>query len=81
MFEGLELEKVGLFLAIWNTCNTANLYSLFPFGNLVSIWYFFPFWYIVSRKIWQPWKGDGSRVARFFLVVTPKIEKYVCIPN
>jgi hypothetical protein len=27
-----------------------------PFGNIVVIWYrYFPaFWYIVSRKIWQP---------------------------
>jgi hypothetical protein len=22
---------------------------------LVSIWYVFPAWYVVGRKIWQPW--------------------------
>jgi hypothetical protein len=33
----------------------AILNVLRPFGNLVAIWYLFPpFWYIVSRKIWQP---------------------------
>jgi hypothetical protein len=26
-------------------------------GNLVI---FFPFWYFVPRKIWQPWKGEGQ---------------------
>jgi hypothetical protein len=49
------MENVGIcyghlehFTAIW--------YILWPFGNVVVIWlYFFPFWYIVSRKIWQPW--------------------------
>jgi hypothetical protein len=20
-------------------------------------WYFFPFWYVEPRKIWQPWSG------------------------
>jgi hypothetical protein len=30
-------------------------YILWPFGNVVVIWYIFPhFWYIASRKIWQP---------------------------
>jgi hypothetical protein len=42
------MEKVGIFLAIWQT--------LRPFGNFVAIWYIFhPF--IVSRKSWQPWFG------------------------
>jgi hypothetical protein len=37
------------FMVIWNI--------LWPFGNVVVIGYtYFPsFWYIVSRKIWQPW--------------------------
>jgi hypothetical protein len=34
---------------------TAIWYTLRPFGPSVVIWYIFPpFWYIVSRKIWQP---------------------------
>jgi hypothetical protein len=34
---------------------TAIWHILWPFGNLVVIWHIFPsFWYIVSRKIWQP---------------------------
>jgi hypothetical protein len=40
------------FLAIWNT--------LWPFG-IFYIWcfleHFFPFWYVVQRKIWQPCSG------------------------
>jgi hypothetical protein len=35
---------------------TVIRYILWPLGNLAAIWYIFPpFWYIVSRKIWQPW--------------------------
>jgi hypothetical protein len=34
--------------------------------NFVAIWYIFPFWYVVRRKIWQPWSllrsaGDSRR--------------------
>jgi hypothetical protein len=37
----------GIFTAVWS--------SLWPFGNVVIIYvYFFPVWYIVSTKIWQP---------------------------
>jgi hypothetical protein len=40
---------------------TAFWYILWSFGNLGVIWYMFPlFWYIVSRKIWQPWWGTVS---------------------
>jgi hypothetical protein len=36
---------------------TAIWYILWPFGNVVLIWYVFLRFgtYIVSRKIWQPW--------------------------
>jgi hypothetical protein len=49
IFEGLGMEKVGIFsgrlkyiMAIW--C------ILWLLGNVC----FQPFWYIMSRKIWQP---------------------------
>jgi hypothetical protein len=49
------MEDVGIFMAI--------RYILQPNGkandNLVQfvvIWYIFPrFWYVVPRRIWQPW--------------------------
>jgi hypothetical protein len=52
--EGIGMDKVGIFYghleytsAIW--------YILWPFGNFVNfVAKFPPFWYIVSRKIWQP---------------------------
>jgi hypothetical protein len=38
----------------------------------VFIWYilwlfgiFFPFWYVVPRKIWQPWYEEGASSATF----------------
>jgi hypothetical protein len=48
------MENVGIiyghleyFTAIW--------YILWLFGNVVAIWvYFSPFWYIMSRQLWQP---------------------------
>jgi hypothetical protein len=57
--------NLGKFLGPWNR-NVC--YSLWPFGiyygslvHIIVIWkinsnlvYFPPFWYLVSRKIWQP---------------------------
>jgi hypothetical protein len=53
----------------WGPWNEICWYILWPFGILhdhlvyvMAIWYtlhsfgiFFPFWFIVPRKIWQPW--------------------------
>jgi hypothetical protein len=53
--EGRGMEKVGIFYCYFEYI-TAIWYMLWPFGNLATIWYIFrPFWYIVSRKCWQPW--------------------------
>jgi hypothetical protein len=45
---GIFLGHLVYSLAIW--------YISWPFGGLVAIWYtyFPPFWYLVSRIIWQP---------------------------
>jgi hypothetical protein len=29
---------------------------MFIFEYFKAIWYIFPFWYVVPRKIWQPWQ-------------------------
>jgi hypothetical protein len=50
---GLRMENVGIFCANLEYI-AAIWYILWSFGNFVAILYFFPFWYIVSRKIWQP---------------------------
>jgi hypothetical protein len=35
---------------------TAIGYILYPFGiYCCHLVYFLPFWYIVPRKVWQPW--------------------------
>jgi hypothetical protein len=39
------------------------MYLLWVFGNLVAIWYILYIWYIVSRKIWQPWSAREWEVA------------------
>jgi hypothetical protein len=53
--EGLAMEDGGIFYghlvyinAILTTLGSICIY----YGYLV---YFYPFWYFVPRKIWQPW--------------------------
>jgi hypothetical protein len=60
MFIWSILRPFGIFVAIWSSCG--HLVYLWPFGILVAIWYilrlfdiFFPIWFVVPRKIWQPW--------------------------
>jgi hypothetical protein len=48
------MENVGIFYGSLGYTTTI-LYIFWPFGILRVIWYILtPFWYIVSRKIWQP---------------------------
>jgi hypothetical protein len=46
------MKKVGM--AIWNILRPL-VYILWPFGNLVTIWYIFPRSGVINKKIWQPW--------------------------
>jgi hypothetical protein len=49
------MENAGIFYGHLEHL-TVILYILWPFGNVVVIWYIFPrFWKVASRKIWQPW--------------------------
>jgi hypothetical protein len=53
-WEGLRMENVCIhILCPFKIC----ICILWSFGNFVVIWYVnvSPFWYFVSRKIWQPW--------------------------
>jgi hypothetical protein len=60
--EVLELEKIGIFFGHLENI-TSLCYILWQIGNFESIWYIFPpFWYIVSRKIWQPWTLHHCRL-------------------
>jgi hypothetical protein len=38
----LECKSLVYSWAVWNTYIIAILYKLWPFGNLVAIWYSFP---------------------------------------
>jgi hypothetical protein len=49
ILEGLGIEKVGTFYGRLEYI-TAIWYISWQFGII------FPFWYVVQRKIWQPWK-------------------------
>jgi hypothetical protein len=51
---GLGVENVGKFCGHLEYI-TAIWYILWPFGNVVLIWYIFPVLVFVSRQIWQPW--------------------------
>jgi hypothetical protein len=54
-FGGSLVRDVGIFYVhlVYFTaiCHTLWTFDIFP-GYLE---YFFPFWYVVARKIWQPW--------------------------
>jgi hypothetical protein len=50
------MENAGIFYPPLEYI-TAVWYILWSFGTFVVIWYnFSPLWYIVSRKIWQPFE-------------------------
>jgi hypothetical protein len=54
-----EWKMLVYSLFICNMYFTVIWYNLWPFGNVMVHWYIFsPFWYIVSRKIWQHWSSD-----------------------
>jgi hypothetical protein len=64
-WKDLEWKKFVYYMAVWNMLRPI-WYSLQPFGNLIGIWlYFLPFWYNVSRKVWQPWSPFQSERVRF----------------
>jgi ABC-type spermidine/putrescine transport system permease subunit II len=55
--EGLAIENLGIFYGLL-VYFTAIGNILWPFGIFCGhLVYFFPFWYFVPRKIWQPWLG------------------------
>jgi hypothetical protein len=54
ILEGLEMEDIGIFYEHLGHF-TFFCYILLTFGIVCGNWeYFFPFWYFVPRKIWQP---------------------------
>jgi hypothetical protein len=56
---GIFYGHLEYFTVIW--------YILWTFGNVVVIWYIFPsFWYIVSRKIWQPSRPIDEKPSKTF---------------
>jgi hypothetical protein len=60
-------------MAIWNILRPSGTFYG-HFGNSVVIWYIFsPFWYIVSRKIWQPRK-DGRSLKTAKIPLGGKVE-------
>jgi hypothetical protein len=43
-------------MAIWSVLLPFHIHILWPFGIFSGHFgIFFPFWYVVPRKIWQPW--------------------------
>jgi hypothetical protein len=48
------MEDVGIFYGRLVYFTSIWIPILWPFGILYLI-HCFPFWYVVPRKIWQPW--------------------------
>jgi hypothetical protein len=54
IMEGLAMEDVDIFY-VHLVYFTVILYVLWPYGIFSGYFaHFFPFWYVVERKIWQP---------------------------
>jgi hypothetical protein len=96
----LSKPKIPIWVNLGGPLNAKCVYILWPFGifyrNLgyfMTIWYilcsfgkFFRFWYIVSRKIWQPWFQKLSLSFFHFLgiwlpVILKKVSMYVSHKN
>jgi hypothetical protein len=49
------MDDVGIFYRHW-VAFTVFCYIFWTFGIVRgNLAYFFPFWFFVRRKIWQPW--------------------------
>jgi hypothetical protein len=53
-------------MVIWNILRPFSICILWPFGYLVVIWYIFPVFDIVTRKIWQPCLSLLGRWFKYF---------------
>jgi hypothetical protein len=58
---------LAYFTSIW--------YIFWPFGI------FFPFWYVVPRKIWQPWCDAAARKPRFIFSQTILLSQLLVGPS
>jgi hypothetical protein len=69
--------KIVIWINFGGPCNGRCYYILLVYGLLIhfmTIWYvlwqigvFSPCWYIVPRKIWQPWFFRENKFCRFVL--------------
>jgi hypothetical protein len=75
--EGLPDRMLQTKIPIWvyfgGPRNLKCWYNLWPnFMHLMDIWWsfvfcghlFFPFWYVIPRKIWQPWWLQNSEAVK-----------------
>jgi hypothetical protein len=53
------------FMSIWYILCLFGIFYVY-LVYFMSIWYIFPFWYVVSSKIWQPWNELNARVVCLF---------------
>jgi hypothetical protein len=53
------MENVGIHTLLHFEYVTAIWFILWPLDIFSSVfWYFSPFWYVVLRRIWQPWFSE-----------------------
>jgi hypothetical protein len=61
------------FMAIWNILHTFGIF----YEHLV---HFFRFWYLVPRKIWQPWFRRGRKIRKISIRgKKPFFVVYLCL--
>jgi hypothetical protein len=80
-FGGLAMEYVGIFYGLLAYFTAIRYIFSSHLVNFTAFGYIFPFWYIVSRKVWQPWFETQfvvKRLSRNFLFKSLQ-SKYIFI--
>jgi hypothetical protein len=70
-----RLFQWKMFVYFW-TFGLPYCHFIFFVAILVPFGIFFPFWYVVPRKIWQPWASIGWFV--FVETVLPRRRAFFC---
>jgi hypothetical protein len=51
----LQFKRLANFMTFWSIIVPFRIFYCHMVHFLVILVYFFPYWYVVPRKIWQPW--------------------------
>jgi hypothetical protein len=68
------MEDFGIIMGIWTILRPFGILNGQFYAYLV---YFFPFWYVVPRQIWQPLMTSAHQTNAPFLTFTSNSNKWL----